>query len=205
MEAYRTLTAFRSDVDIPYFEFIGGYVLNVDDVNDFNTKRREDCRLELRFTTALPESVTVLVYGKFPTIMPKCLATMNNVELEELLKGYPVKVTCADELPVAIGRRPRTYAVNTDPCSRSGSHWIVFHFPGNGPCEFFDSLGRRPETYHRRFEYVLIANGPRYLYTPNRIQRKTAIPAEPTAFTLFESDIDIVPPETSCKTSAEKN
>ena len=102
--------------------------------------------------------------------MPKCLATMNNVELEELLKGYPVKVTCADELPVAIGRRPRTYVVNTDPCSQSGSHWIVFHFLGNGPCEFFDSLGRRPETYHRRFEYVLIANGPRYLYTPDRIQ-----------------------------------
>ena len=97
---------------------------------------------------------------------------MNNIELEELLKGHPVKVTCVDELPVAIGRRPRTYVVNTDPCSVPGSHWIVFHFPRLGPPEFFNSMGERAKTYNSRFEYVLIANGPRYLYTPDRIQPK---------------------------------
>jgi hypothetical protein len=42
------------------------YVLNVNDHVDFNTKRRGDCRLEIRFGMALPESVTVLMYGKFP-------------------------------------------------------------------------------------------------------------------------------------------
>ena len=45
------------------------YVLNVDDDVGFNTKRRGDCRLEIRFGTALPKSVTVLMYGKFPRIV----------------------------------------------------------------------------------------------------------------------------------------
>jgi hypothetical protein len=69
VEAYRTLSDFRNDVDVSYSAYGGGYaiyVLNVDDDVDFNTKRRGDCRLEIRFGTALPESVTVLMYGKFP-------------------------------------------------------------------------------------------------------------------------------------------
>jgi hypothetical protein len=72
MEAYRTLSAFRSDVDVSYVAYGGGYtiyVLKVDDDVDFNTKRRGDCRLEIRFGTALPESITVLMYGKFPRIV----------------------------------------------------------------------------------------------------------------------------------------
>lgn len=72
VEAYRTLTAFRKDVDISLQDFLGGYalfVLNVDDNIDFNVKRRAQSRLELRFGTALPESVTVLMYGKFPRIL----------------------------------------------------------------------------------------------------------------------------------------
>lgn len=72
VEAYRTLTAFRKDVDISLSDFLGGYalfVLNVDDNIDFNVKRRAQSRLELRFGTALPESVTVLMYGKFPRVL----------------------------------------------------------------------------------------------------------------------------------------
>jgi len=94
---------------------------------------------------------------------------MNNLELERLLEGYPVRVTCADELSISIGRRPRTYVVNTDPCKRSGAHWNVFLFPKVDPVEFFDSLGNRPGTYDPRFEYVLANNGPGYLYTPDQI------------------------------------
>ena len=72
MEAHRTLSAFRNNVDVSYSDYGGGYVIyvpNVDDDVDFNTKRRGDCRLEIRFDTALPESVTVLMYGKFPRIV----------------------------------------------------------------------------------------------------------------------------------------
>ncbi|XP_071153552.1 uncharacterized protein F54H12.2-like [Mytilus edulis] len=72
VEAYRTLTAIRKDVDISLSDYTGGYaiyVLNVDENVDFNTKRRGDCRLEFRFGTALSESVTILMYGKFPRIL----------------------------------------------------------------------------------------------------------------------------------------
>lgn len=71
-EAYRTLTAIRRDVNISLSDYRGGcalFVLNVDDNVDFNTKRKGDCRLEIRFGTALPESVTVLMYSKFPIIL----------------------------------------------------------------------------------------------------------------------------------------
>ena len=72
MEAYRTLTAFRNVVDVSYAAYGGGYaiyVLNVDEDADFNTKCRGDCGLQIRFGTGLPESVTVLMYGKFPRIV----------------------------------------------------------------------------------------------------------------------------------------
>jgi hypothetical protein len=42
---------------------------------------------------------------------------------------------------------------------------VAFHFPKEGPAEFFDSFGRAPETYHRRFRNVLIANEPQYKFT----------------------------------------
>ncbi|CAC5398498.1 unnamed protein product [Mytilus coruscus] len=45
------------------------YVLNVDENVNFNTKRRRDCRLEVRFGTALSESITILMYGKFPRML----------------------------------------------------------------------------------------------------------------------------------------
>lgn len=44
VEAYRTLTALRSDIDVSLAYFRGGYalfVLNIDDNADFNTKREE--------------------------------------------------------------------------------------------------------------------------------------------------------------------
>lgn len=72
VDAYKTLSAFRDDVDVSYREYAGGFaifVLNVDDRLDFNAKRRGDCRLEIKFGTPLAESVTVLMYAKFPKVM----------------------------------------------------------------------------------------------------------------------------------------
>lgn len=72
VEAYRTLTSFRKAIDLSLLDFRAGcalFVFNVNDSVDFNTKRKGDCRLELRFASALPESVTVIMYGKFPRIM----------------------------------------------------------------------------------------------------------------------------------------
>jgi hypothetical protein len=116
---------------------------------------------------------------------------MNNLELERRLRDFSVKVTCAD--------------VNTDPYSLPGSHWTVFHFPRLGPSEFFDSMSERAKTYNSRFEYVLANNGRGIFTRRTKFNRKTAIPAEPTAFISFESDINTALSATSWKTSAEKS
>ena len=47
---------------------------------------------------------------------------------------------------------------------------VAFHFPFNGPPEFFDSFGRAPETYHPRFRNVLIVNGPQYKFSRVQVQ-----------------------------------
>ncbi|VDI36806.1 Hypothetical predicted protein [Mytilus galloprovincialis] len=95
---------------------------------------------------------------------------MSDAELEEALEGLPVDVRCAEELPADISHRPMTYVVNTDTCDGPGKHWVAFHFPSTGPAEFFDSLGRSPEYYHRRFRNVLIANGPQYRFSTTQVQ-----------------------------------
>ena len=72
LNAYQTLQTVGSDVWIDRNEYPEGYTLYVLDVNpyvDFNVKRRAHCRLELRFAKALPESVTLIMYGKFPEIL----------------------------------------------------------------------------------------------------------------------------------------
>jgi hypothetical protein len=47
---------------------------------------------------------------------------------------------------------------------------VTFHFPKEGPAELFDSFGRAPETYHRRFRNVLIANGSQYKFNTVLVQ-----------------------------------
>lgn len=44
------------------------------------------------------------------------------------------------------------------------------HFRKRGPTEFFDSLGRAPEHYNRRFKRVLVKNGPRFIRNKSRVQ-----------------------------------
>lgn len=93
---------------------------------------------------------------------------------------YPVTVCCANELPTTIKKRPQTCIINTDTCDQPGTHLITFHFPQEASLEFFDSAGNTPAIYHRGFLSVLLANGPNFRYTPDRLQ-----PAETN--TLFTS------------------
>ena len=72
LECYRTLAAFRNDIDISRDDYIKGYCLYVLDLNpyySFNTKRKGHCRLELTFAKALSESVTVVMYATFPEVL----------------------------------------------------------------------------------------------------------------------------------------
>jgi hypothetical protein len=109
---------------------------------------------------------------------------------ESCLKNYPATVCCADELPAHVGVRPRTFIVNTDTCDRGGSHWMAFHFPRVGPAEFFDLLGNAPEAYHRRFDNVLIVNGPQCYYCSSQIHPTTLTPADCIACTTSNGDIE---------------
>lgn len=72
LNAFQTLQNVGSNIWINRNEYAAGYTLYVLDINpcvDFNVKRRAHCRLELRFAKALPESVTLIMYGKFPEIL----------------------------------------------------------------------------------------------------------------------------------------
>ena len=56
-----------------------------------------------------------------------------------------------DELPLIIDKIPAIIIANTDPCTKSGRHWILFYFDNNGNVEYFDSLGKTLTHYHKDF------------------------------------------------------
>ena len=69
VDCYRTLSLFRNDINVTIEDYKNGYclyALDIDPYQSFNTKKRGHCRLELKFATALPESVTLLMYATFP-------------------------------------------------------------------------------------------------------------------------------------------
>ena len=114
---------------------------------------------------------------------------MNNREIETLLAPINVRVVCADELSAFVKNRPQSFVVNTDRCGKPGRHWTAFHFPSNGPAEFFDSLGQTPDHYDLRFRKVLIANGPSYLHLVDRVQVGIPTSAAISVSISFYSDI----------------
>ena len=79
-------------------------------------------------------------------------------------------VCAADELPLRVPYRPSVYLVNTDKKRQPGRHCVTFYFPRKGPSEFFDSMGRSPEYYNRRFKTVLLKNGSNYVANAIRVQ-----------------------------------
>ena len=70
--AYQSLLSAGANVWVDRSDYPRGYtlyVLNINPYVDFNVTRRAHCPLELRFASALPESVTLIMYGKFPEIL----------------------------------------------------------------------------------------------------------------------------------------
>ena len=59
---------------------------------------------------------------------------MNNIELQRLLKGYPVKIRSADEVRVEKGR---FIIANTHTKDGPEKHWVTFYFTDQGPDKFF--------------------------------------------------------------------
>ena len=68
-----------------------------------------------------------------------------------------------DKLPLIIDEIPAIIIANTDPSTKSGSHWLLFYFDNNGNVEYFDSLGKTLSHYHKDF-LKFIKNNCRYNY-----------------------------------------
>ena len=77
---------------------------------------------------------------------------MNNIELQRLLKVYPVKISSADEVRM---EKDRFIIANMDTKDGPGKHWVTFNFADWGLDEVFDSLGKTPEYYKVGFETLL--------------------------------------------------
>lgn len=100
---------------------------------------------------------------------------MNTNEIKYVLKNclcHKIKFTVcsANELVNCNVNKPSMFVVNTDQSNQPGSHWICFYFPETGSAEFFDSLGKPPEHYHKYFKSFLITYGSSYVHNLQRIQ-----------------------------------
>lgn len=72
-----------------------------------------------------------------------------------------------DKLPKRI-KRPALVIANTDASTDPGQHWVAFYIPDQGPCEYFDSIGEKPEK--EDFLKFLKRCGKSYLFNSKRIQ-----------------------------------
>lgn len=85
---------------------------------------------------------------------------MNNLQLQSILRGYPVRICSVDNV-----KKERFVIANTDKSGGPGKHWVAFYFNESGHDEFFDSLGNTAEYYN--FGHVLRKP---YLRNRNRLQ-----------------------------------
>lgn len=98
------------------------------------------------------------------------------VKTDEKIVSQFGGVLASDQLThVALcpNHRPRLYIVNTDPSWLPGRHWVVIYIPQetNAPAEFFDSLGKHPDTYSPVFSIFMntfCRRGYVYYFAANR-------------------------------------
>lgn len=93
------------------------------------------------------------------------------INKKKRLETYiPTKVISENEAMGKISKKPLLLICNTDPVWLPGKHWVVFYFPEKGLPEFFDSFGKRPETYAKDFQSFLIHNSKNGSYLMNTWQ-----------------------------------
>ena len=80
-------------------------------------------------------------------------------------------IYAADTAPETFSRRPVFFVINTDKHDQPGKHWVLMYFPKTGYPEFFDSFGREPSFYTRRFRRVLLTRSRRFGYNNVQIQQ----------------------------------
>jgi hypothetical protein len=99
----------------------------------------------------------------------KC-ALRKNRHLSPIFKG----VFSTDTLPTRVRNYPSIYICNTDPSHLPGQHWVAFWFENWKQAEFYDSLGRLPESYSEHFVTFLKHNADICVYNNVPVQSKSA-------------------------------
>ena len=68
---------------------------------------------------------------------------LNTLQLTLALSKYPqnanqfIGALARDELPLLINKFPALIIANTDPSTKSGTHWILFYFDKKWKCRIF--------------------------------------------------------------------
>lgn len=95
---------------------------------------------------------------------------MNTLEITKCLKKLchllEFNVYAANRIPIHV-TQPFYMISNLDPDTRPGSHWIALYINNKGVGEYFDTFGRKPESYHLSF---LRKNTNRWIYNHKVIQ-----------------------------------
>ena len=77
---------------------------------------------------------------------------MDSKQLNDIILGYPLYICSADQIKI---QRGRFVISNTDTSQGPGKHRVTFYFLERASCEFYDSMGNRPEDYGVGFEKIL--------------------------------------------------
>lgn len=88
----------------------------------------------------------------------------------EVTKHRFIGVLSFQELPDYSDKVCGFYIVNTDTVEGSGKHWLVINKVNNGNIEFFDSLGKSPNTYSSHILKFLENSASSYSFSNKRIQ-----------------------------------
>ena len=68
------------------------------------------------------------------------------IQMDAFSKNSFLGVFAKDSLP-KISIYPSSLVLNTDTLDGPGEHWLAIYFDKNKNCTFFDSFGRRPESF----------------------------------------------------------
>lgn len=82
-------------------------------------------------------------------------------------------VFAENRLPQQIDFYPCGFIVNSDPDSKPGRHWLALYFTSPEQGEFFDSFGRKPEFYSKKFVTFLNRNSKNWTHSQRELQSVT--------------------------------
>ena len=87
---------------------------------------------------------------------------MNTLQLQCVLDNcsYTKNLNCIvcskNLVPQNIVRKPAILIINSDNSWESGQHWFCIFIPENGPCNYFDPLGKSVKMYSQSLQSLML-------------------------------------------------